>query len=624
MFEFFRKYQKAFFLAIAIMVIGSFTFFGTYDAISREGKQPELTDAEKLIRFLNAENNACDDGVLENDFLKTQIADMLVERYADPIQGEIATRLEKAKRFKPYQHSQMPFISAAAVWDHFYPEVNQWLEEIKKEGNFSLLSKLYQAQAKCHPELLRKILMIQCQQMASLPQDPRLYSTDLALFGFHTPSDWFGRTFVDVVAQFILNAADAAERKGYSVTREEALGDLAYHFNTAMKNAGENKPNFTQYLQHLGFDEKSASETWRKVLLFRRYFQDAGNAVFTDRLPQKDLSEFAQQTAVVKAYSWPIRLANSEEIGQFTAYAKAVCPNFRNVLSVEEVEKNNPDLVETTYRVQVASIPKMQLALRAPLKEVWEWEMQNWKKLKEQFAFLPSVESRDERFSALEKLSLAQRNEVDKFVRLKLLEQNPAWVDEALASAEFKEKTFYVTKGDPVVILQNQYKDAVYRIQNLEKIEEKHILPFSKARMILPKEAKEGDKNPMAAFSEKAKTTLQKDPANQDWIQTGADPIVDQFRLIAREVEIQRTSREDWMKTLAFMMLPDQWSAIHVSDDGELSFFYLQQKKISEAPILEQLTANKELIAADAQRYLAMRLMEASKHKIVIHKERDE
>lgn len=78
------------------------------------------------------------------------------------------------------------------------------------------------------------------------------------------------------------------------------------------------------------------------------------------------------------------------------------------------------------------------------------------------------------------------------------------------------------------------------------------------------------------------------------------------------------------MKTLAFMMLPDQWSAIHVSDDGELSFFYLQQKKISEAPILEQLTANKELIAADAQRYLAMRLMEASKHKIVIHKERDE
>ena len=72
------------------------------------------------------------------------------------------------------------------------------------------------------------------------------------------------------------------------------------------------------------------------------------------------------------------------------------------------------------------------------------------------------------------------------------------------------------------------------------------------------------------------------------------------------------------MKEEAFVMVPEQWSPIHVPPDGDISFFYFEEKKPHRDPILEQVLFGKETIAADAERYVAERLIETAKKKNAI------
>lgn len=72
------------------------------------------------------------------------------------------------------------------------------------------------------------------------------------------------------------------------------------------------------------------------------------------------------------------------------------------------------------------------------------------------------------------------------------------------------------------------------------------------------------------------------------------------------------------MKEQAFLMLPGLWSPIHVAEDGQIVFFYLQEKKIGEAPILDQLSFGKETLAADAKIYVTERLLQTVKQKKAI------
>lgn len=79
------------------------------------------------------------------------------------------------------------------------------------------------------------------------------------------------------------------------------------------------------------------------------------------------------------------------------------------------------------------------------------------------------------------------------------------------------------------------------------------------------------------------------------------------------------------MKEQAFLLVPNEWSPIQVPADGQIVFFYLQEKKQDESPILEQLAFGKETLSADAQRFLAERLLETTikKQAIVIPLQRE-
>lgn len=72
------------------------------------------------------------------------------------------------------------------------------------------------------------------------------------------------------------------------------------------------------------------------------------------------------------------------------------------------------------------------------------------------------------------------------------------------------------------------------------------------------------------------------------------------------------------MKEQAFLMLPNQWSPVHVAEDGEIVFFYVRERKPADLPLLERLSFGKETLSNDAKRYLAERLIETTQKKQAI------
>lgn len=738
MIIFIRKHQRLFFGFIAAVVICSMLFFGTFSVLSNDptpvdpvigqtldGASFRLSEVKAIARFIQADRedkvpNLCNDGIVRHDLFETGLAHLLAADYLDPLKKGLETRLDRAKKFRTYAHPQIAGLTAQAVWERFLPSMNHDLALLQQhsEANlkaFSLFVELYAHQKKFSPDTLRHILQMQERQYGIAP-DFKLNQGDLALFGFHSLNDWFGSDFLDLSAQFILNGASLAEQKGYRVSLEEAKGSLTVIFEDSLRKQSQlgvkTLPSLTQHLRSLGFDLNKAAAVWRKILLFRRYFQGISQAAFIDRLPFTDFASYAKETAVVDLYRWPsaLRLKNFNDLIEFQVYLSAISLPSKDplalpsaVLPQETVESRFPELVPALYKAKIGELSLQEAALIAPIKEVWDWECEekNWQKLQARFPFINSAATRREQFQILGALSPKNRQEVDSFARISLLQDHPEWISAALNSVPLRDRTIALAEGlaplphvDKIenfseLLLQASngderaeltllsYSDdgkTAYRLEEIKALP-RAILTFSEAKergilthladrileaqylkirgssperfqdkqgnwksfydvketvaklffspvlkAISSLEKKEWTGEDYAVYrllapAQIALEDLKKNGDCSQWLQTEGDPLIQQFKLERKKTEIQRTGQEEWMKNLSFMMIPNEWSPIQVPPSGEISFFYLSQKRLPEAPILEQIAFGQELIGADAERYVAERVLKSIKTK---------
>lgn len=723
MLEFFRKYQRFFLFGIAVIVIASFSFFGTFGAISSmappeqdrvlgkaiDASDVNLLEMQALIRFISADRedvanrqtafNLLNDGVLRRDLIGTGIAAVLVEEQFDLVKEELEPKFQRMKTFKGYEHPEAPFLSAKGVWERFMPTVNrEWSALQTEEGSgpelFTHAAKLYQLQGSFPSEWLRRILLMQEQQYKWLHPDPRLRQDDLSLFGFHSVTDWFGKRFVDLAAQFIHNAAIEAKQKGLEVSLEEAKSDLRRVFAESMEKIRAAKlplqVTYKEQLQMLRMDESEAVNVWRKVLLFREIFRDAGESALIDRLPYSEFASVASEKALVDVYQWgqSLKLRTALDVLGLNTYLKAVSSDLstttlpRTFFSLEEVEKKTAELVEILYTAKVSAVDKREVALRAPLKEVWDFEIgeDGWKRLKKEFSFLQplSANTSEERFQSLENLDPNRRTKVDLFARRCLVEKHPEWVKAALDAATGQEKQLVLSAGNihlPHVenserlgtlfkeilsspehaladLQQFDSGEAVFRFENIAKIADPKIKTLEEAKndgsldllttrvleaeysalkgklaadlqkkaildvkeelaallVGFTPEALEKNHARVLATASQAWEELQKNSDSQ-WIRKdGEEALLAQFKAERIEKEISRTSQENWMTNEAFIVVPKQWSQVHVDEDG-VSFFYLKEKIVSDEPLLKQLSFGKEMLVSDVQSFLAKQLM---------------
>lgn len=735
MLDFFRKYQKAFFILVATMVISSFIFFGTFGAMEQgpirtdrvvgkaiDGSDVKFLEISALSRFLATDQedlgtqvstiNLLNDGVIRKDILGSGIGAVLVNGHYDALKEELDGRFQRIKTFRFYEHPETPFLSAKAVWQRLSPKVNEHCAHLQAEpemnqANFAHLVELYQLQSALPGEWLRRILLMQEQQYNWLHPDPELRQRDLAMFGFHSLTDWFGKNFVDLSAEFIHNAAICAVEKGYKVSLKEAKADLRANFAAGLRKfqTGKEKPEirYQDQLRMLGVDETEAAEVWRKILLFRRYFADLGNSLLLDRMAHTEFSSVANEKVVVDLYQWPssFKCKTAYTLYALETYLKhAAAHNLEKnlrlpttFLSPEIVERTAPELVAIPYQAKVFAVDKREIALKAPLKELWAFETEDavWKSLKSEFpaiAGLQSSGSPEERFAILEKLDPQMRSKIDAYARLKLIERHPDWVKQALDGASGEEKKLFLSAGkielpyvdepaklgslflkipeSPETVLEElthfESKTAFFRFENIEKLSNAKVktfeealndrsLPkmvdrtleaeFSSAKSLLPVEKSQNFSAAkeeiaelmldrlkkqyldqaqemegswvlqcMGAMGEVVLTDLQKNQSDSAWIATaGEDPLISQFKMRKTEKEILRTIKEDWMSKESFVLIPNEWSSVHVESDGAVMFMYVKAKQANPSPIIDPLIAGKQVLSSDVGRVLAEQIL---------------
>lgn len=484
MLDFFRRYQWYFFLLITVVVVISFSFFGTYNTLSsnswREqlaftainGKEITRSDVDDMANFISTDAddkslyggtwglNFLNDGVIRKDFLQTGLAQELVGVYQKEVQEDLQRRLAKEKRFKLYTHPQAHFLGTEGAWTYFAPDMIAYYGSLKVSENaadadaFNARVKLFLGEKKFPSPLLRQVLRYQERQYDWLTPDQDLDRTDLSLFGYHTLEDWFGPRFVRLVSQFIINVAILAEQKGYEISKAEVLADLVRNTETSFKQ-NQNNPNlgvataqeyFNEQLRRLNMDQSAAIKVWRQVLLFRRYFQDVGNSALVDTLAYQKFNDFAKESINIDLYRLPseLRLGDYDSLQKLEIYLNAVTKRSKDdllvlpatFLTANEVSKNYPELVQKRYILEVVKVDKKTLQNRVGIKETWNWEVEdkNWAILKKQFPELGVKKegSREDRFAALEGLDTITRARVDAFAKSAIVDSHPEWLAKAL------------------------------------------------------------------------------------------------------------------------------------------------------------------------------------------------
>ncbi len=567
MLNFFRKHQRYFFVVITAAIVVSFSFFGTYSNLRQQASSPDkeiglgvcgksVTQHElaALCRIIESSvfdrmslekgemPNFLNDGVVEKDFLSNGLAVLLAKSYFEELRGDLDQRIKKIHYFRPYVHPRSPQISAEGAWARFSPKMLERFRALKAKSDqpstetLALMCQLYNDQAMVPPNVLKQILGMQQNQMG-VASDPILANSDLALFGFKSMEDWFGPRFVSLLAQFILNAAQIAEERGYEVKTEEVRAELFQNIYQGYTQISRDTPPtpeeadryFQVKMRALGLDETMLINTWKKVILFRRLFEDGSGSVLIDPLAFQQFDQFAKENMRIALYQLPtsLRFADFRSMLKFQLYLEAVAADSSRlrtdlrlpsqIASLAQVERKVPELIERSFDLEWSAVSKEELSRLISVRETWGWEIldEHWDLLKENFSEIAAIkaETAQVRLSALKNMNEKLRVKIDQFARAKMVEEQPAKIHLALEQAPANTSTVGLKmKGaqlpfpgikDPTELLQLLEKasikgeapnaasqrlayysnggDHFYRIQVVRRDEAKKILTFAEA-----------------------------------------------------------------------------------------------------------------------------------------------
>lgn len=489
MLSFFRKNQRFFFFFVTGAIVVTFVFFGTFQTTPQkivgdqkaftalDGSEVSRADLQLMTSFLSTDiqdqsswgivwgPNFLNDGALVKDLLQSGLAEMLAADYMDQLKPDLDLRKKKEKSFRPYVHPEAKFLSAQTVWAYFAPNLRESFEAMSNESGlsdedaFHLRANLFLEEKKFPAPFLKHVLRLQEQQYNWIAPDPGLLSYDMTLFGYKTAEDWFGRRFLELASQFVINASILAEQKGYCVSKEEVLADFIRNSKLSFER-NKNHPDigvddswdyYKEQLRRMNIDQATAVSIWRKVMLFRRLFDDVGNAVFMDVFSYRKFYRYAKEKILIDLYRLPdaLRFSDYRDWQKFEAYLDIVSPKRGrnlvlpgNFLPLEEVEKSSPELVARRYLIKFFEADKRDLQVKVGVKEMWDWELseENWATLTARYPEMQSddCDTREKRFAVLENLDANIREKIDREAKEAIVDKHQEWMEEAFAFAEEK------------------------------------------------------------------------------------------------------------------------------------------------------------------------------------------
>jgi len=483
MLQFFRKYQRVFFLIVTFVIIISFSFFGTQlNAPTKEvkdkrisqtiyGKPVTYRQVQLLSNFLDSKwddktnPNLFNNDVLVNDIFTPGYAEKLVAKYFDVLKEDLEQSFSKTKNYKPYVHPKHEFLCVENIWSQFFPKMKEDYNEFLKNKEFSVdtfksLANLFINESSFPSYLLKSILLNTERKQSWIEPDRSLPHKNLALFGFKSPSEWFGKPFLELVAQFILNASSQANEKGYKVSYEEAKIDLHKNLITSLKKRKEfdekTLASFLAYqLNRLNMTETEAVNLWSHVLSFCKYFKSISDSLILDL----EIWPFKITKSSITSYQLPNYLKFSTFIDalKFDLYISAVSDKEsltdlldlpQRYLSVDDVKKAYPELVESKFKVEFKEITADKLKSKITIKDIWRWQLkdENWAKLKDKFSFVLDMATQDARFENIKDLSVDKQNLIDDFAREEIIKENENLLVESFNTVNEKKMLIGISK----------------------------------------------------------------------------------------------------------------------------------------------------------------------------------
>ncbi len=482
-----RKFQRSVFILIAGVIIATFSLFGVQysqkapkglkdnTVIGRgvDGSSMMKKEIDQLVRFISTDSsdiqllqkgkvpNFFNSGVVRKDLLSSGLGKVLITAYFDVLKDEVHERIQRHNSYLPYQHPSAPFIGVQALYGHLIPKQKVQLDRFlhREYGDeieaLSLLIDLYLGQSTLPEHLIRRYLQMQQNAYSWVPKDPHLDRTGLSLFQCDSLSDWFGNGFIELCAQFIHNAALISTQKGYRVTTQEAKVDLMRNGYDALK---KEKPGetitkqevgslFMELLTTLDMDEKAAVDSWKKVMLFKRLFDDIGDSIFLDPHLYKTFHGFASKSAELDVYHLPsaLEIKDFSSLFQFHLYLNAVSDVGQELELPQEFKKADhikihyPELVENRFLVEIAEIKLSDLALNVPLKAMWSWQAneENFLKLEKKFPqlSLKKQEEDNDFLLILDGLDANLRSKIDLYSREEIAKMRKDWIQDGLNAA---------------------------------------------------------------------------------------------------------------------------------------------------------------------------------------------
>ncbi|MBI2812249.1 MAG: hypothetical protein HYX67_15665 [Candidatus Melainabacteria bacterium] len=596
----------------------------------------------------------------------------MAKQYFPDIKADLELRLNKVRSFRPYVHPRAPQISAESVWARFSPAMMQRYKEMKdKSGQPSLetvplLCQLYLNQASLPSDTVKQILLMQQNQQGVQP-DPILANTDLSLYGFKTVEDWFGPQFISLVGQFISNAAQIAEDRGYAVKTAEVRSDLfqnIYKGYQQISRNGQLKPEeaeqyFQMKMHALGMDENMLLGAWKKVMLFRRLFEDGSGSILVDPLAYKHFSQFAGENAQVSLYQLPsaLQFGDFRSMLKFQLYLESVASDPSQVRADLNLPQQLASLEPSAQRAPEFVVTEQPEKVRQALQAATAKTSTVGLRMKGgNLPFAGSVDSGELNLllegaalkgqpanAASDRLSFYSPD-AEHYYQVHVLERDAAkkvltfeeaskdgtldkLLDKRLEEAypEVRKKdtrNFQVSNGGfkPYKEVKDQIGKLLYS-DLLKAIEDNYQAEYG----MLPGNA--GDL-PLAFYSnarllpymKAAQKHLKAHPEDASLIKNAEakSSLATQWLLEKTDQVLERSSEVLFSKEEMFTLSANQWSSVKAGERGAIAFYFVREKGKNNQQLMESIEQGHQILAYDAKRDMVIQILQKIQQKKAI------
>ena len=507
----FRQYQKSLYAFVGTLLFFSFLLTTFVRVGDPSGSSPEkskvvgklfdgtpFTDTELhgLMTLIDIEETQGE----AHPVLKALLTQLLVEdrifyrvfhTYKEKVDASLLDCHRKISRLKTASDPFHPDLSIESIYKRLLPKSVDIVEKMRgqtltSQEYFELAIDYLQLKNTISTGLIRQFYAYMAAGKG-IKVDPSL---DVSLLQIKRSSDLFSKKFMQLVAYTLLNGAKYAENLGITYTNEEVKAEVVARVIKILKRQQEanlpfHKISIRNIAHGLGLTEERFLESYKTLALFKRFLEIEKTKNLIDPLMAEKIADFANQKADLDLFKMKdeVKLNSLEDLFKLQCYLEAttrVMQDRRNLkldlepLSVEEVRKTAPELLQLRYGLNLKKLNLSEVSLSIPLKKMLKWQLEdeNFYLLADEFKQVQDLGAIDDasRQNALEKLEAKVRFEVDNFSRRKMVLENKEILKSAFEKIAFERKDveFLVSGSSQLFMGVAQSREVIDRLENLE------------------------------------------------------------------------------------------------------------------------------------------------------------